>query len=301
MGPMLAPWTLLSEKVFPAAPLIAQIHLLGDQRYHYHRACCMSYTRSQPGYSFITKRSWLYVMVGIIYRPASFMYMPVLIKWERGAQCARFFPYPRGNRRQLSSKTNLSKHLRLHTGEKSFGYIACGKSVHRKAEFGRHLRLYGSVYHKRCSFDVTSHLRGHTGKIFGCTVCCTTFTIWKFSSTISSSQEDAMASQITSFKIVYSVHSGAYQRKHQSPASLAFVRGIHRWPVNSPHKWPVTRKTFPFDDVIMDCPGSLVSEQNVLYRSQPNFPKHRFGGAVRYRNIVDISSSVWKILRPGAN
>ena len=43
----------------------------------------------------------------------------------------------------------------------------------------------------------------------------------------------------------------AHQRKHQSSASLAFVRGIHRRPVNSPHKWPVTRKMFPFDDVIM--------------------------------------------------
>ena len=62
----------------------------------------------------------------------------------------------------------------------------------------------------------------------------------------------AMASQITSLTIVYStVYSGEYQRKHQSSASLAFVRGIHRWPVNSPHKWPVTRKMFPFDDVIM--------------------------------------------------
>ena len=47
------------------------------------------------------------------------------------------------------------------------------------------------------------------------------------------------------------VYSGADQRKHQSSASLAFVRGIHRWAVNSPHKWPVTRKMFPFDDVIM--------------------------------------------------
>ena len=55
-----------------------------------------------------------------------------------------------------------------------------------------------------------------------------------------------------SLNIVYSaVYSGADQRKHQSSASLAFVRGIHRWPVNSPHKWPVTRKMFPFDDVIM--------------------------------------------------
>ena len=62
----------------------------------------------------------------------------------------------------------------------------------------------------------------------------------------------AMASLITSLTSVYStVHPGADQSKHQSPASLAFVRGIHRRPVNSPHKWPVTRKMFPFDDVIM--------------------------------------------------
>ena len=62
----------------------------------------------------------------------------------------------------------------------------------------------------------------------------------------------AIASQITSLTIVYSiVYSIADQRKHQSSASLAFVRGFHRGPVNSPHKWPVTRKMFPFDDVIM--------------------------------------------------
>ena len=61
-----------------------------------------------------------------------------------------------------------------------------------------------------------------------------------------------MASQITSLTVVYStVYSGSDQRKHQSSASLVFVWGIHRWPVNSPLKWPVTRKMFPFDDVIM--------------------------------------------------
>ena len=61
---------------------------------------------------------------------------------------------------------------------------------------------------------------------------------------------DAMASQITSLTIVSStVCSGADRRKHQSSASLSFVRGIHLWPVSSPHKWPVTRKCFPFDDV----------------------------------------------------
>ena len=65
---------------------------------------------------------------------------------------------------------------------------------------------------------------------------------------------DSIASQITSLTIVYSVvYSGADQRKHQSSASLAFVRGIHRSPVNCPHNWPVTRKMFPFDDVIMIC------------------------------------------------
>ena len=62
----------------------------------------------------------------------------------------------------------------------------------------------------------------------------------------------AIASQITSLTIVYStVYLDADQRKHQSSASLAFVWEIHRGPVNSPHKWPVTRKMFPFDDVIM--------------------------------------------------
>ena len=69
----------------------------------------------------------------------------------------------------------------------------------------------------------------------------------------------ALASQFTSLTIVYSaVYSNADQRKHQSSASLAFVWGIHCRPVNSPHKWPVTRKMFPFDDVIMSH-GSVIS------------------------------------------
>ena len=61
-----------------------------------------------------------------------------------------------------------------------------------------------------------------------------------------------MASQITSLTVVYStVYSDADQRKHQSSASMAFVWGIHWWPMNSPHKGPVMWKMFPFDDVIM--------------------------------------------------
>ena len=61
-----------------------------------------------------------------------------------------------------------------------------------------------------------------------------------------------MASLITSVSIVYpTLYSAADQRKYQSSVLLAFVRGIHRRPVNSPHKGSVTRKMFPFDDVIM--------------------------------------------------
>ena len=63
----------------------------------------------------------------------------------------------------------------------------------------------------------------------------------------------AMVSQITSLMIVYStVYWDADQSKHQSSASLAIVWGIHRGSVNSPRKGPVTRKMFPFDDVIME-------------------------------------------------
>ena len=67
--------------------------------------------------------------------------------------------------------------------------------------------------------------------------------VWHYNDVIMST----MASKITKLTIVYSaVYSDADQRKHQSSASLAFVRGIHRGPVNSPHKEPVTRKMFPF-------------------------------------------------------
>ena len=58
----------------------------------------------------------------------------------------------------------------------------------------------------------------------------------------------AMVSQITGVSIAYStVCSGA----DKSSVSLAFVGGIRRWPANSPHKGPVTRTMFPFDDVII--------------------------------------------------
>ena len=64
----------------------------------------------------------------------------------------------------------------------------------------------------------------------------------------------AIASQITSLTIVYpTVYSDTDQRKHQSSASLAFVRGNFtgdRWIF--PAQRPVTRRMFPLDDVIME-------------------------------------------------
>ena len=76
---------------------------------------------------------------------------------------------------------------------------------------------------------------------------------------------NAMASQITSLTIVYSnAYLGADQRKHQSSASLAHVRGIYRWPVNSSHKGPVTQKMLPFDDVI-------IQDDIMLYMGIPGY------------------------------
>ena len=77
----------------------------------------------------------------------------------------------------------------------------------------------------------------------------------------------AIASRITSITIVYStVYCDADQRKHQfkAPRHWTFVWGIHRGPVNSPHKWPVTRKMFPFDDVIMELPSFFITYQCIL-------------------------------------
>ena len=76
----------------------------------------------------------------------------------------------------------------------------------------------------------------------------------------------AVASQITSLTIIYStVYLDADQRKHQSSASLAFVRGIHRGPVNSPNKWPITRKMRPFDDVIMLHLDAMILVKRAIY------------------------------------
>ena len=93
----------------------------------------------------------------------------------------------------------------------------------------------------------------------------------------------AMGSQITNLTIVYStVYSGADQRKHQSPASLVFMRGIHRRQLNSPHKGPVTRRLFPFDDVIMAFPfGALLLTLIPTWIST-----HKLGKVYEFYNLL---------------
>ena len=53
----------------------------------------------------------------------------------------------------------------------------------------------------------------------------------------------AMASQITSLTQI--------KENIKAPSHWPLCLGIHRGPVNSPHKWPVMLKMFPFGDVIM--------------------------------------------------
>ena len=103
----------------------------------------------------------------------------------------------------------------------------------------------------------------------------------------------AIASQIISLTIVYStVYSDADQRKYQSSASLAFVRGIHRWPVNSPHKWPVTRKMFPFHDVSWHrlCFALLYLVMSKRFKNLcPSFTIYRQG---RFTGIIGGNSMI---------
>ena len=65
----------------------------------------------------------------------------------------------------------------------------------------------------------------------------------------------ATASQITGVSFVYSVVCSDADQRKQSFVSLAFVREIHRWPVNSPHKGPVTRKMFHLMTSLWIYPG----------------------------------------------
>ena len=122
----------------------------------------------------------------------------------------------------------------------------------------------------------------------------------------------AMASQTTSLTIVYpTFYSGADQRKHQSSVSLAFVRGIHRSQVNSPHEWPLTRKMFPYDDVIMASQNkfdnnsvycwivNMVIKLDCLGNAGPALDlwrKHWPWVNVRQHTYLPVVSAIWRIV-----
>ena len=71
------------------------------------------------------------------------------------------------------------------------------------------------------------------------------------------------------FIVCSTVGSRADQRKNQSSPSLVFVRGNHRWPVNSLQKKPATRKIYPFDDIIMEY------SSRKLWPKKGTFPEWR--------------------------
>ena len=78
-----------------------------------------------------------------------------------------------------------------------------------------------------------------------------------------------MTSQITGVSdVCWTFYPAAGQKKHQSSASLVFVRGIRWWLADSPHKGPVTRKMFPFDNVINEM---LTNGISIKFQIRPNF------------------------------
>ena len=104
----------------------------------------------------------------------------------------------------------------------------------------------------------------------------------------------AMAHQITSLIIAYSaVYSDADQRKHQSSASLAFVMGIHRWLVNSPHKGLVTRNLFHLMTSSWDKLDRIIATQY----SVTSVTSRKCNFLYFYLHFRDVSFywSVWQV------
>ena len=79
---------------------------------------------------------------------------------------------------------------------------------------------------------------------------------------------NAMTSKITGVLIAQPFVQSQIKENIKAPRHWLFVRETHRGPLKSPIKWPVTRKMFPFDDVIMFCPiiwpGIFVMPSKIL-------------------------------------
>ena len=79
---------------------------------------------------------------------------------------------------------------------------------------------------------------------------------------------DAMAPHITTVSIVSSTIFQEQLKELSKLRVTGLVRGIHRWPVDSPHKGPVTRKKFPLDDGII----FYVMSFNFVLKLLPHLP-----------------------------
>ena len=93
------------------------------------------------------------------------------------------------------------------------------------------------------------------------------------------------------WKIIYHdditmTHNGHDGVSNHQPHGCLLKRIFSRWPVNSPLKWPVTRKMFPFDDVIMDD----------RHWSGPRPPRNEEAFWVQHK-IVDLKRSTLWYLR----
>ena len=91
---------------------------------------------------------------------------------------------------------------------------------------------------------------------------------------------------------------GPTSKKHQSPYYWSFVRGIHRWPVNPPHKGQVAWKKLPFDDVIMIqlsdvfstkflCQSFRTTRFGVSRWRHPRWQKYRGTSRIKYIHSVE--------------
>ena len=112
-----------------------------------------------------------------------------------------------------------------------------------------------------------------------------------------------MASKFTGVSNVYStIYRGVDQRKQQSSASLAFVWGIHQWPLNSSHKGPVTRKMFLLDDVIISWTVWNCSNHHIIHWSRymcplvdvsrMNADGHKSSSSINTIQLTTISDQV---------
>ena len=93
---------------------------------------------------------------------------------------------------------------------------------------------------------------------------------------------------------LWSVHSKLECTLRQG--KVAFVRGIHRWPVDSPQKWTVTRKMFPFDGVIMPFRVAWVSNGSRWNQVQHYYTLSQQTHGVIITSLLrqsDVASSRW--------